>query len=103
MQGVVDDEGGTATKHFVGWKYREQIAAKTGTAEVTKIDLENNALFVSFAPYDKPEIAICVFIPAGFSGGEASLAAREFIGWYMDQKELEGVKSTFPYGNTISP
>lgn len=48
MKGVVD-ESGTAKKHFSGWEYQDQIAAKTGTAEVTTIDLENNAWFVAFA------------------------------------------------------
>lgn len=38
MQGVVD-ESGTAAKFFKGWAYRDQIAAKTGTAQVTSIDL----------------------------------------------------------------
>ncbi len=103
MKGVVDTEGGTATKYFVNWKYRDQIAAKTGTAEVTSIDLENNAWFVSFAPYDKPEIAVVVFIPAGFSGGEASLATREFIAWYMDQKDLAKTDTLLPYGNSMAP
>jgi len=38
MQGVVD-ESGTAAKYFKGWAFREQICAKTGTAQVTSIDL----------------------------------------------------------------
>lgn len=102
MKGVVD-ESGTARKYFKNWEYREQIAAKTGTAEVTTIDLENNAWFVAFAPYDEPEIAVAVFIPNGFSGGEASLAAREFIDWYMNQKNLRTTDYTLPYGNSVAP
>ena len=102
MKGVVD-ESGTAAKYFRGWKYREQIAAKTGTAEVTTIDLENNAWFVTFAPYENPEIAIAVFIPSGYSGGEASLAAKEFITWYMEQKDLRSTDYTLPYGNSVAP
>ena len=102
MKGVVD-ESGTAAKYFRDWKYREQIAAKTGTAEVTTIDLENNAWFVTFAPYENPEIAIAVFIPSGYSGGEASLAAKEFITWYMEQKDLRSTDYTLPYGNSVAP
>ena len=102
MKGVVD-ESGTAAKYFRGWKYREQIAAKTGTAEVTTIDLENNAWFVTFAPYENPEIAIAVFIPSGYSGGEASLAAKEFVTWYMEQKDLRSTDYTLPYGNSVAP
>ena len=115
MKGVVD-ESGTASKYFRSWAYRNMVCAKTGTAEVTTIDLENNAWFVMLAPYEseivngvpttvtEPEIAVVVFIPSGFSGGEASMAAREFVGWYMDQKTLrDNQNSVFPGGNELAP
>ena len=102
MQGVVD-ESGTAGKYFRNWPYREQIAAKTGTAQVTSIDLENNSWFVCFAPYDNPEIAVCCFIPNGYSGSEASKAPRDFIEWYMGQKTLRSVDTVLPIGNSLSP
>lgn len=102
MKGVVD-ESGTASKYFKGWEYQDQICAKTGTAQVTKIDLENNGWFVTFAPYENPEIAIAVFIPNGYSGGETSLAAREFIDWYMKQKTLRTTDYTLPAGNSMAP
>ena len=102
MKGVVD-ESGTAAKYFKTWAYREDVCAKTGTAEVTTIDLENNAWFIMLAPYEKPEIAVVVFIPSGYSGGEASLAAREFVGWYMDQKTLRTSNAVFPGGNMLAP
>jgi len=103
MKGVVDDETGTATKHFRNWPYKDNIAAKTGTAQVTAIDLENNAWFVCFAPYDNPEIAIACFIPNGYSGSEASQAPRDFIEWYMEQKTLRSVDETLPSGNSLAP
>lgn len=102
MKGVVD-ESGTAKKYFSDWEYQDQIAAKTGTAEVTTIDLENNAWFVAFAPYENPEIAVAVFIPNGYSGGEAGPAARDFIDWYMKQKDLRTTDYTLPYGNSVAP
>ena len=102
MKGVVD-ESGTAKKYFRNWPYQEQIAAKTGTAQVTSIDLENNAWFVCFAPYDNPEIAVACFIPNGYSGSESSIAPRDFIEWYMKQKTLRGVDSILPLGNTLAP
>ncbi len=102
MKGVVD-ESGTAEKYFRKWDYKDDICAKTGTAEVTTIDLENNAWFIMLAPYDNPEIAVVVFIPSGYSGGEASLAAREFVGWYLDQKNLRTDSDTFPGGNMLAP
>ena len=102
MEGVVD-ESGTAKRFFSDFDYQKQIAAKTGTAQVTSIDLENNAWFVTFAPLEKPEIAIAVFIPNGYSGGYASPAARDFIQWYMDQKTLRTTDYVLPSGNSLAP
>ncbi len=102
MKGVVD-ESGTAGKYFRNWPYTDQIAAKTGTAQVTSIDLENNAWFVCFAPYENPEIAIACFIPNGYSGSEASQAPRDFIEWYMEQKTLRSVDEILPIGNSLAP
>ena len=102
MKGVVD-ESGTAAKYFTSWEYRDEVAAKTGSAEVTSIDLENNSWFIMLAPFDDPEICVVVFIPSGLSGGEASLAAREFVGWYMDQKTLRTTDVGFPGGNMLAP
>ena len=102
MKGVVD-ESGTAGKYFRGWAYTDQIAAKTGTAQVTKIDLENNSWFVCFAPFENPEIAIACFIPNGYSGSEASKAPKAFIDWYMNQKILRSVEDSLPPGNSLAP
>ena len=102
MKGVVD-ESGTAAKYFRKYPSTDQIAAKTGTAQVTSIDLENNSWFVCFAPYDNPEIAVACFIPNGYSGSEACKAPRDFIQWYLDQKELRNVDYSLPVGNSIAP
>ena len=102
MKGVVD-ESGTAGKYFKNWPYTQQIAAKTGTAQVTKIDLENNSWFVCFAPYENPEIAIACFIPNGYSGAEASKAPRDFIEWYMNQKTLRSAEDLLPPANSLTP
>ena len=104
MNGVTD-EGGTAATYFRSWSYKpkEVLAAKTGSAEVTQIDLENNAWFVAFAPYENPEIAVVVFIPNGYSGSRSAQSARDFIGWYLDQKELRTTDYTLPSGNTLAP
>ena len=102
MQGVAD-ESGTAGKYFKNWPYQKQIAAKTGTAQVTSIDLENNSWFVCFVPYENPEIAIACFIPNGYSGSESCHAPKEFIEWYMKQKDLREVEISLPYGNMLAP
>jgi len=106
MRGVVD-ESGTAAKYFRNWKYKDEIWAKTGTSQITvggvKIDLENNAWFLALCPYQKPEIAVVSFIPNGFSGGEASLAAKEFIEWWMDEKNKHTDEPMVVPGNVLMP
>jgi len=54
-----------------------EVCGKTGTStETREIDGSvvklNHGLFVGFAPYDDPEIAICVVIENGGSGGGAA-------------------------------
>jgi len=108
MEGVVDDSG-TAASHFDDWKYKakEVMAGKTGTSQVTiggiKLDLENNAWFVALTPKENPEIAIVSFIPNGYSGGHSTMAARDFIEFYLDEKAK--AKDTFdlPGGNSLAP
>ena len=103
MEGVTDDTG-TARNYFRNYQnVQKVIAAKTGTAQVTSIDLENNAWFVCFAPSKDPELAICVFVPNGYSGGMASIAARDFIDWYLDQTELRTTDYVLPAGNSLAP
>lgn len=102
MKGVVDEDG-TAGEFFENSLYKDRICGKTGTAQVTSIDLENNAWFVAFVPIEKPEIALVTFIPNGWKGAEAARSASEFIDWYMKQKELRTVDAQLPVGNTLAP
>lgn len=84
MRGVVDDQTGTASSYFTNFNYT--IGGKTGTAETSKLDVENNAWFVSFAPYDDPQIAVVIFIPNGLSGARTSPAAKSIIEYYLDSQ-----------------
>ena len=75
-------------------------AAKTGTSEVehnvngTKKVL-TNGFFITFAPYDDPEIAIAVAIEGGKSGSSASPVAKAIYEYYFKQKqEQTGVQET---------
>lgn len=107
MKGVVGDDSGTATRYVRNWKYKDEIWAKTGTSQVTiggvKIDLENNAWFVCLASYENPEIAVVSFIPNGQSGGMCSLAAKEFLTWWFEEKEKVETNLDLPAGNQLAP
>ncbi|MEE1208511.1 MAG: PTS glucose transporter subunit IIA, partial [Parafannyhessea umbonata] len=58
----------TAKAYFREKQYqhvRDSIGAKTGTAQVTSIDLENNAWFVMLAPFESETIDGVVTVTAG--------------------------------------
>ena len=87
MKDVISGEDATtATRQFEDCIYKDQLGGKTGTAQVNNINLENNSWFVAFAPYDKPEIAIVVFIPSGYAGGYSGYTVRVIAEHYLDQK-----------------
>ena len=101
MEGVVD-ESGTAGRYFEDWKYKDEISGKTGTAEKSELDLENNAWFVSFAPREKPEIVVVVYVPNGMSAGYVTPAAKAVIEHYLDSKQdVQAVD--IPAPNTLAP
>ncbi len=100
MKGVTEAEG-TATRFFAETNIGDHIGAKTGTAEKTDIDLENNAWMVAFAPYENPEIAICTYIPHGYSGAYCSITIREICEYYMDHRSLGG-EDIMPPTNSLA-
>ena len=61
--------------------------AKTGTAQVSK-DTENNGVFVCFAPYDAPEIAISIVIEQGGSGSALASTAVNILNAYFSADEI---------------
>ncbi len=95
MRDVVSNEDGitSTVSEFKDWKYKDDIGGKTGTGKVNDVDLENNAWFVAFAPYEEPEIAVVVYIPNGLGGSHAISTAREIIEYYLDGKEEAAVES----------
>lgn len=65
------------------------IAGKTGTAEEVKNGHKiNHAFFVSFAPYQNPEIAVTVNIPYGYSSSNAATAAKNIYRFYYKYTDL---------------
>ena len=56
--------GGTAADIFADSNV--EVAGKTGTAQVSSG--ANNAIFVGFAPYDNPKIAVVAVVEHGDEG-----------------------------------
>jgi penicillin-binding protein 2 len=92
---AVTQPGGTAAGASAGAPYR--MAGKTGTAQVvgmkqgekynaSKISEYNrdHAWFISFAPADKPRIALAVLVENGGHGGSiAAPIARKALDYYL--------------------
>lgn len=77
-----------------------EVAGKTGTAQEDK-SRPNHGLFVSYAPYDKPEIAVTVVIPYGYSSSNAATLAKEIYKYYFklnDNEENENDNHAFVSG-----
>ncbi|MBQ9459474.1 MAG: penicillin-binding protein A [Oscillospiraceae bacterium] len=58
-------------------------AAKTGTAQTGGKGSISNGVFVAYAPYDDPQIAIAVVIEKGDTGGALASTAVEIINAYF--------------------
>ena len=58
------------------------VAGKTGTAQ-TSTSRTNHALFVGFAPYDMPEIAVSVRIAYGYTSANAAALASNVMKYYF--------------------
>ncbi|MGY5450013.1 penicillin-binding protein 2 [Agarivorans sp. MS3-6] len=98
MYGVINKSNGTARKAFKDTRY--VAAGKSGTAQVVNIaeDEEydadklkeqhrDNAMFVAFAPFEKPEVVASVVVEN--AGGGSSMAApliRQLFDRYFETK-----------------
>jgi penicillin-binding protein 2 len=91
---VVNEPGGTGAMARL---YDVKVAGKTGTSQVVKLrdskkstpyQYRDHALFVAFAPYEKPEIAVAVVVEHGEHGGAAAAPiAAKILRAYFDGKK----------------
>lgn len=77
MKKVADE--GTAAELFAN--YPVKIGGKTGTAQLG--NGSNNAVFVAFAPFDDPEIAVAVVLEHGVKGTNAGYVAKDIFDKYF--------------------
>ena len=59
------------------------IAGKTGTAQQSKSQ-PNHALFMGYAPYESPQIAIAIRIANGYTSANAASMAADIFSYYFD-------------------
>ena len=63
---------------------------QTGTAQLGS-GVTNNGVFVCFAPYDDPQIAVAVVIEKGGSGAALASTAVDIVNSYFSQEEIGAV------------
>lgn len=102
MHNTVQKFGATAYKPFKGSTY--DASGKTGSAQVARIkqnekydakttseNQRDNAMFIAFAPFDKPEIVIAVAIEnvaKGGGGTNAGPVARQVMDQYFGDRVI---------------
>ena len=62
------------------------VAGKTGTAQQDR-NRANHALFVSYAPYENPEISVAIRIAYGYESAYAAQTARDVYKYYYGLAE----------------
>ena len=106
MTQVIHGPRGTA--RAIGIKSPYTIAGKTGTAQVfgikqgekyvqedTDLRLRDHALFIAFAPAERPRIAVAVLVENGGHGGSvAAPIARKVMDQYLLEKPPEPVDTS---------
>ena len=82
MVAVTNSIDGTAVQIFKNFPFK--VAGKTGTAETGReASQSSNALFVCYAPAEKPEIAVAVVIERGVWGAYAAPVAKDILEEYF--------------------
>jgi penicillin-binding protein 2 len=90
------------------------MAGKTGTAQVYKLvsrghqgnwNLRDHALFIAFAPADKPRYAIgCIIEHGGFGASAAAPIVRDCMTYLFDQEKARAALAPLEqqWGGTLA-
>ncbi len=111
QQGMYDacnESDGTAYPVFGNAPYK--AAGKTGTAEISMNGHKvNNSVFIGYAPYDNPQVAVAVMVPgAGYGAVTAVPIARQMMDDYFKEHheffpQNQWINSTIPSSWFNSP
>lgn len=91
MRSVVTN--GTAT---IVSSYPKAVAGKTGTAENAGSD---HVIFICYAPYEKPEVAVAVVLEHGAKGKYAMYTAMDMMDAYFYNKTAKQLKFNGGWGD----
>lgn len=75
------------------------VAGKTGTAQQDLLK-PNHALFVSYAPYEDPEIGVSVLIPNGYASSYAAEITKDVLKIYFNiEDDVDSNSAVIPESN----
>lgn len=83
MRGVVENK-----RYFADLDVN--VAGKTGTAQENR-NRPNHALFISYAPYEAPEISVTVRVANGYTSDYAAQIAKDVYEYHYGLKEEEEI------------
>ena len=75
-----------------------EVGCKTGTAETASFAVSTNGMFVCFAPYDNPQVALCLVAETSSSGTPLAELAAEILAQYFS---TDGSLSAVAGENTL--
>ena len=75
-----------------------QVGAKTGTAQTGGTSSNAHSVFVCFAPFDDPEIAVSMVVEHGEGGGDVSQLCADVLSYYFSAQET---REEIPMENTL--
>jgi penicillin-binding protein 2 len=88
MYSVVNVSGGSVEPQFRDFPIT--VAGKTGTSQVSRLS-PNNALFLSYAPYNDPEISVTVVIPNGYTSHNAAALSKDIYSVYFGLQDASSL------------
>ncbi|MCL2003216.1 MAG: penicillin-binding transpeptidase domain-containing protein [Oscillospiraceae bacterium] len=86
QQGMLEVTRFGGTAYSVFRDYPIAVAGKTGTAQIVD-DRPNNGVFVCYAPYDSPQIALALVVEKGGAGSTIAFIARDILDIYFRLQE----------------
>jgi len=71
------------SKYFIDLPTSKCVAAKTGTAQKGE-NIVNDAIFICYAPFDDPQVAVAIIVERGKAGANCAFMARHIIDAYFN-------------------
>ncbi len=86
MYAVTNVYGGSVFTDYSNFDVK--VAGKTGTSQISKSHA-NNALFVSFAPYEAPKISVTTVIANGYTSHNAADLTKNIYSLYFGKTDAD--------------